>query len=332
VLQHTFAFNHILSGEFYMSDKKIIAVFGATGAQGGGLVRAILSDPTSDFAVRAITRNVHSDKAKQLVGLGAEVVVADSDNEASIAEALKGVYGAFFVTAFWEHFSAEKETTQAHNMASAAKTAGVQHVIWSSFEDTRNWIPLSDARMPTLQEKYKVPHFDAKGEANAAFTDMGLPVTILNTSFYWENFIFFGAGPARGEDGALYLTMPMDDKLLPGIAVGDIGKCAYAIFKNPNCIRKTVSIAGEHLTGVQMAQQLSSALGEWVTYNGIPASVFRTFGFPGADEMGNMYQFKSLFNDDYVGARDINLVKQLVPDLQSFASWLETNSSAIPIG
>ena len=314
-----------------MSDKKIIAVFGATGAQGGGLVRAILSDPTSDFAVRAITRNVHSDKAKQLVGLGAEVVVADSDNEASIAEALKGVYGAFFVTAFWEHFSAEKETTQAHNMASAAKTAGVQHVIWSSFEDTRNWIPLSDARMPTLQEKYKVPHFDAKGEANAAFTDMGLPVTILNTSFYWENFIYFGSGPARGEDGKLALTMPMADKKLPGIAVKDIGKVAFGIFKNPSTIGKTVSIAGEHLTGFEMAAGLTKALGEEVVYNHVPASIYRTFGFPGADDMANMFQFKAEFNEDYVGARDLSVVRALNPELQSFESWLEENKSLIPV-
>ena len=118
-----------------MSDRKIIAVVGATGAQGGGLVRAILDDPEGRFAVRALTRNPDSDKAKSLSAAGAEVVAADLDDEASLVEALDGAYGAFFVTNFWEHFSPEKETGQAANLARAAKKAGLKHVIWSTLED-----------------------------------------------------------------------------------------------------------------------------------------------------------------------------------------------------
>ncbi len=313
-----------------MSNKKVIAVVGATGAQGGGLVRAILADTTGEYAVRAITRDVSSEKAKALAQMGAEVVAADVDSEESLTKALQGAYGAFFVTFFWDHFSPEKEKQHARNMANAAKAAGVQHVIWSSLEDTRKWIPLSDDRMPTLQEHYKVPHFDAKGEANAYFAEAGVPTTILNTSFYWENFIFFGSGPARGEDGKLVLTMPMADKKLPGIAVADIGKTAFNIFKNPSYIGATISIAGEHLTGEELAKGLSNAFGEEVVYNAVPASVFRTFGFPGADDMGNMYQFKAEFNADYVGARNIDAVRAINPELQSFAQWLEENKERIP--
>ncbi len=314
-----------------MSQKKIIAVVGATGAQGGGLIRAILADTNSEFAVRAITRDVNTEKAKALAALGVEVVVGDVDSQDSLTTALEGAYGAFFVTFFWDHFSPDKEKQHALNMAQAAKAAGVQHVVWSSLEDTRKWIPLSDDRMPTLQEKYKVPHFDAKGEANAYFAEAGVPTTVLNTSFYWENFIFFGAGPVRGADGVLALTMPMADKKLPGIAVKDIGKSAYNIFKDPSYIGKTVSIAGEHLTGNEMAKQLSSALGEDVVYNDVPASVFRSFGFPGADDMGNMYQFKAEFNSDYVGARNLDVVRALNPELQSFSEWLKENKSLIPV-
>jgi uncharacterized protein YbjT (DUF2867 family) len=312
-----------------MSDKKIIAVVGATGAQGGALVRAILADTSGEYAARALTRDVNSDKAKALAAAGAEVVAADVNDEASVAAALQGAYGAFFVTFFWDHFSPDTEKQTAKNMAEAARTAGVQHIIWSSLEDTRKWIPVSDERMPTLHGEYKVPHFDAKGEANAYFD--GLPCTILNTSFYWENFIYFGAGPARGEDGTLALTMPMADKKLPGIAVKDIGKVAFAIFKNPSYIGKTVSIAGEHLTGVEMAEGLTKALGEPVAYNDVPPAVYRSFGFPGADDMGNMYQFKADFNADYVGARDLSVVRALNPELQSFESWLEENKSLIPV-
>jgi uncharacterized protein YbjT (DUF2867 family) len=145
-----------------MADKKMIAVVGATGAQGGGLVRAILSDKNGGFAVRALTRDVNSEKAKALAKLGAEVVAANVDDVESLKRAFNGAYGAFCVTFFWEHFSPEKESAQAKAMAQAAKQAGVQHVIWSTLEDTRQWVPLSDNRMPTLQGKYKVAHFDGK--------------------------------------------------------------------------------------------------------------------------------------------------------------------------
>ncbi len=215
-----------------MADKKVIAVVGATGAQGGGLVRAILNDPKGGFAARAITRNKDSDKAKQLAKLGAEVVEADLDNEQSLDKAFQGAYGAFCITNFWEHYSPEKEAAQARAMARAAKRAGLRHVIWSTLEDTRKWVPLDDDRMPTLMEKYKVPHFDGKGAADHFFTDEGVPTTFLLTSFYWDNMIHFGMNPKPGPDGVLAITMPMGDKKLPGIAAGDIGGCAYGIFKD----------------------------------------------------------------------------------------------------
>src|SRR5262245_17286742 len=195
-----------------MADKKIIAVVGATGAQGGGLVRAIANDKGGAFSVRALTRNVNADKAKTLTKLGAEVVAADLDNIESLKRAFEGAYGAFCLTNYWEHFSPERELAQAKAQAEAAKHARLQHVIWSTLEDTRRWVPLTDTRMPTLMGNYKVPHFDAKGEANAEFTALGVPTTLLNTSFYWENLIYFGAGPKKGQDGRLAITMPMADK------------------------------------------------------------------------------------------------------------------------
>jgi hypothetical protein len=147
--------------------RKIIAVLGATGAQGGGLVRAILNHPSGGFAARAITRDAHSAKARELAALGAEVVAADVDDELSLLRAFDGAHGAYCVTFYWAHFSPEKELAQAAAMARAAKAAEVKHVVWSTLEDTRRWVPLSDDRMPTLQGKYKVPHLDAKGEADA---------------------------------------------------------------------------------------------------------------------------------------------------------------------
>jgi uncharacterized protein YbjT (DUF2867 family) len=315
-----------------MLEKKIIAVVGATGAQGSGLVRAILNDPQGGFAARAITRNVNSDKAKALARLGAEVVAADVNDEESLRRAFKGAYGAFCVTFFWADMSPENEKSQAANMSRAAKETGVQHAIWSTFEDTRKWIPLTDNRMPTLMGKYKVAHFDAKNEANHFFTDLGVPTTFLLTSFYWENLIYFGAGPKKGPDGKLAISFPMGNKKLPSMSSEDIGKCAYGIFKKGReFIGRTVGIAGEHLTGEQMAAALTKALGREVRYNDVPADVYRSFGFPGAEDMGNMFQFKRDFEQVYTGARSVDFSRSLNPTLQTFETWLKDNASRIPL-
>lgn len=211
-----------------MADRKIITVIGATGAQGGGLVRAIVADTQGDFAARAITRNVDSEKARALAAAGAEVVAADTDDAGTLDRAFDGAYGAFCVTNFWEHFSPERELLQAGNMARAAKAAGLKHVIWSTLEDTRKWVPLDDNRMPTLMGTYKVPHFDAKGEADQRFRDLGVPTTFLLTSFYWDNLIYFGSGPKRGPDGRLAIVFPMNDTKLAAIAAEDIGSAPTA--------------------------------------------------------------------------------------------------------
>ena len=312
--------------------KKIIAVTGATGAQGGGLVRAILSDKGGAYVPRAITRKPDSDKGKELAKMGVEVVAADLDNPASLKEAFAGAHGAFCLTNFWEHFSPEREIAQAKALAQAAKDAGVAHAIWSTLEDTRKRVPLSDGRMPTLKEKYKVPHFDAKGESDRFFRDLGVPTTFLATSFYWENFIFFGMGPKKGDDGKLVLGLPMADKKLPGIGVEDIGKCAYGVFKRGgDLIGKAIGIAGEHLTGEEMAAGLARVLEQPVVYKYVPPEVYRTFGFPGADDLGNMFQYNRDFEKEYCGARDIAFSRTLNPELQTFAQWLTRNKARIPL-
>jgi uncharacterized protein YbjT (DUF2867 family) len=315
-----------------MGEKKIIAVVGATGAQGGGMARAILGDPKGGFAARVLTRDVDSDKAKALAKLGAEVVAADVDDAESLKRAFQGAYGAFCVTPYWAHMSPEMELAEATAMANAAKHAGLQHVIWSTLEDTRQWVPLTDNRMPTLMGKYKVPHFDAKGEADEVFKKAGVPTTWLLTSFYWDNFVFFGLGPKKGPDGRLAITLPMGDKKLPGMAAEDIGRCAYGIFKSGSeFVGKKVGIAGEHLTGAQMAAALTRALGQEVRYNAVSPEVYRGLGFPGADDLGNMFQFKRDFNDYYCGARNPDFARSLNPSLQTFNQWLAENKNRIPL-
>jgi len=315
-----------------MADRKVIAVVGATGAQGGGLARALLDDPDGGFAVRALARDVNSDAARALARRGAEVVAADVDDQASLERAFAGAHGAYCVTFYWAHHSPERETAQAGNMARAARRAGVRHAIWSTLEDTRRFVPLESERMPTLLGRYKVPHLDAKGESDRLFREAGVPTTFLLTSFYWENFIDFGMAPRRGPDGAYAIAMPMGNAKLPGIAAEDIGRCAFGVFKAGHSMAgRTVGVAGEHLTGAQMAAALSNALGQSVRYDDVPPEAYRSLGFPGAGDLGNMFQFKRDFEAQFCGARNVAAARALNPRLQDFAAWLAANRERIPL-
>ncbi len=316
-----------------MSDKKIIAVFGATGAQGGGLARAIAADPTGPFVARAITRNPESAKAKALAALGIEVVAADTDDAPSLERALQGAYGAFCVTNFWEHFSAEREGEQATAMARATKAAGVQHVIWSTLEDTRKSVPLDDSRLPTLQGNYKVPHFDSKGAMDDVFASEGAPTTYLLAAFYWENFIHFGMGPRADESGNLVLALPLGGAKLPGISAEDIGRTAYGIFlQGPSTVGQRIGIAGQSLSGDDMAAAMGDALGRPVHFADVPFDTYRGLGFPGAEDLGNMFQYHAIEGETFQRNRDARRTRALNPSLHDFGAWLAANVTSIPIG
>jgi len=311
-----------------MSDKKIIAVVGATGSQGGGLARAILDDPDGGFALRAITRRPDSDAAKALAARGAEVVTADLDDEQSLRAALDGAYGAYFVTAFWEYNDVAREQAQARAMAGAAKSADLRHVIWSTLPDTRNHIAMDDDRAPTLHGTYKVPHFDGKGEADRFFTEAGVPTTFLSTTFYFESFLDFFR-PTRGADGALSLNLPMADSRLPGIAADDIGRTAYAIFqRGTELVGETVSVSGENLTGEEYAARFAKELGEDVGYRAVDLDSVRALPVPGADDIANMFFYYAEHEAYFAGARDPAYVRTLNPRLQDFATWLAAHRDA----
>jgi uncharacterized protein YbjT (DUF2867 family) len=267
--------------------------------------------------------------ATALAAAGAEVVKGDLDDVESLTRAFAGAYGVYAVTNFWEHFSGEKEIQQAKNIAEAARAAGVKHVIWSTLEDTRKLMSDDDKRMPILQGKYRVPHFDAKADANAAFA--GLPTTFLVTSFYWDNLYLFGLAPKKDDKGVYSWTFPMGTAKLPGIAAEDIGKTAYGIFKaGQQYIGKTVGIAGESLSFQEMSQKLEKGLGvSPVQFNAVDADVFRGFGFPGADEYGNMFQVYRDFEKEVNAARSIDETRRLNPQLKSFDQWLSANRDKV---
>jgi uncharacterized protein YbjT (DUF2867 family) len=310
----------------------ILTVFGATGAQGGGLARAALADPRRRFRVRAVTRKPDSPAARALAKAGAEIAVADLDDASSVRRAMAGAHGAFCVTNFWEHLSPQKELKQATTMAQAAKVEGVAHAIWSTLEDTRAYVSVGSGRLPMLIGRYNVPHYDAKGEANAQFVDRGVPTTLLYTSFFWDNLIHFGMQPQRGEDGRLALVLPMGHAKLPGIASADVGPCAFGIFgRGDDLVGKSVGIAGEHLTGAEMAAQLTRALGEPVSHVSPTPYQYAKLGFPGADDLANMFAFKREFEHAYCASRSLDCTRQLHPGVMDFSAWLDANASRIPI-
>jgi uncharacterized protein YbjT (DUF2867 family) len=316
-----------------MSQKNVIAVMGATGAQGGGLVRAIHADRDGPLTARAITRKPDSEKAQALATLGIQVVAGDADDPPSLERAFAGAHGVFCVTNFWEHFSPDRETDQATAMARASRKAGVKHAVWSTLEDTRTAVPLDDDRLPTLQGKYKVPHFDAKGAMNRVFAEEAAPTTYLLAAFYWENFIYFGMGPRKAPDGGLVLALPLGGVKLPGIAAEDIGKCAYGVFRRgTDTVGQRFGIAGDVLSGEEMATKMGRALGRTVRFEDVPFDVYRGLGFPGADDLANMFQYQAILGKAFLRSRSTEVARSLNPQLLSFDVWLERNANRIPIG
>jgi len=186
-----------------------------------------------------------------------------------------------------------------------------------------------DKRMPMLQGKYRVPHFDAKAEADEYFK--GLPVTYLVTSFYWDNLYLFGLAPKKDDKGVYSWTFPMGDAKMPAMAGEDIGKAAFGVFKaGQQYIGKTVGIAGESLSFQEMSEKLSKGLGiSPVQFNAVDADLFRSFGFPGADEYGNMFQTYRDFAKEVNAARSIDETRKLNPQLQSFDQWLAKNKDKV---
>ncbi|XP_075811986.1 nmrA-like family domain-containing protein 1 [Microtus pennsylvanicus] len=294
-----------------MANRKIIAVFGATGAQGGSVARSILEN--KHFALRALTRDVSQKNALALRDLGAEVVRCDLDDAASVEEALKGVHGAFVVTNFWEHLSKEKEVCQGKLVADIAKRLGLKHVVYSSLENVDQ---LSGGKL-------KVLHFDGKGEVEEYFWSIGVPMTSVRLAAYFENFLTMWK-PVKSPDGYYTLALPMGDVPMDGISVADVGAVVSSIFASPEeFVGKAVGLSAEALTIQQYADVLSRILGKDIRDAKITPEAYEKLGFPGADELANMFRFYHMKPN-----RDIKLTHRLNPKVRSFSQFISDNQEA----
>ncbi|XP_069840465.1 nmrA-like family domain-containing protein 1 [Dendropsophus ebraccatus] len=292
-----------------MSAKKVFVVFGATGAQGSSVVDALLAEGT--YAVRAVTRDPSKPAAVKLKGAGAEVVSADLDDEKRLEAALRGAYGAFLVTNFFDHGSKEKEVTQGKLVADVSKRLGLKIVIFSGLENVKK---LTGGKLEVL-------HFDGKGEIEEYFREIGVPMTSVRLPFYYENLLTV-IRPKKNKDGDGYsLGIPMGDAPLYAMSVKDLGGVVVSVLKSPSeYIGKDIGLSTGKLTVEQYAAIMSSVTGKDIRDAKITIEQYEKLGFPGVEELANMFRF-------FVTKlhRDVELTYKLNPKAKNFQQWMEEN-------
>lgn len=284
-----------------------VAVFGATGKQGGSVVRALSQG--GEFHVKAITRNPDSDKAKPLSSLAyVSVHKADLNDPASVDQVLSGCQAVFLVTDI--AFNADsKETQQGIDLINSAIKNKVNHVVFSGLDHVKPVIGKTCA------------HFDNK----AAIEDYGLAhgneitFTSIRLPAYYENFMHLQKAP----DGTRLFTMPLGDIPIYFMSADDTGECVKSILKNPNEYKnKIVGVAAEHLKLDQVVELFNKNLSPLQFKNAnCSLEKFASFGFPGAEDLSIMCEY---FQSGKI-RRDIELTKKLNPNLSSFNDWLVKN-------
>ncbi|XP_063285094.1 nmrA-like family domain-containing protein 1 [Pelobates fuscus] len=290
--------------------KKIITVFGATGAQGGSVVKALLEDGT--FNVRAVTRDTSKPAAVKLRQAGAEVVSADMDNKESLEAALSGAYGAFVVTV-WDNSKKDKEFKQGKMIADLSKHLGLKHVVFSGLENVKK---LTGGKLEVL-------HFDSKGETEEYFRAIEVPMTSVRLPYYYENLLT--SKPKKSMDGLTYhLCLPMCDVPLDGMSVADLGQVVVSILKCPSkYIGKDIGLSAEKLMVEQYAAIMSKVTGKTIKDAKLSPDEYEKLDIPRAKQMANMFRFYIMKPE-----RDVSITHELNPRVKTFQQWLGENKAA----
>jgi uncharacterized protein YbjT (DUF2867 family) len=296
-----------------MADKPIVLVTGATGAQGGGVARHLLAG--GRFAVRCLTRNPTSDRAAALKRAGAEVVAGDLDDPASLRAALDGCHAAFGVTNFWEHF--DDEERQGRNLIDALAAANLRHVVLSTLPSPKE----------ITRGRLVVPHFDIKARLEAYARGLKLPATFVHVAFYYDNFLSFFP-PRRQDDGVHAFGFPQGDTPLAAVAAEDIGGVVAALFGRPDdFVGRTVGVVGDDRPPAAYAGIMARVLGERIEYRYVPREAFAALGFPGAEDLANMFEFNRLHVPSRRG--DLEESRRLYPEIQTFEAWVRANADRL---
>ncbi|KAH6669409.1 putative NmrA-like family domain-containing protein 1 [Halenospora varia] len=306
-----------------MATKKVLVVFGATGAQGGSVVKAILGDSKmrDSWTVRGVTRDVSKPSAKALESQGAETVAADLNDVASVKAAIKGAYAVFGVTNYWEKADEHVEMAQGKAMADAAKETGVQHFVWSSLLDVTK---LSNGVLS------KVAHFDSKAHIEEYIRSTGIPATFFLPGFYMSNL---PGGMMRqlppNNDWTLGLPVPTTTKVPLLATVDDTGKFVKGILLNrEKTLGKRIYGATDYYTLAQLVEQFKETFpeaGKTAKAVELPHEVFKNIlmgtGMPekGAEEL--LQNMRLLNEFGYYGGADLKESLSILVDKPT--TWVE---------
>jgi len=291
-------------------EKKTIAVIGATGSQGKGVVNALVNQGT--YNVRAITRN-----PEKYSGNAHEVAKGDLRNLQSLKDAFKNAYGVFVVTNFWE---GADEITQGKNAIEAAKATGVQHFIWSTLPNVEI---ISKAA-------FEVPHFTSKAKVDDFVKSAGFKYsTFVQPPFYYQNLVGM-MSPQPKQDGSTGWTLPIDPakKIIHMADINDLGKVVAGAFSQPEKVGNGnyLSLATE-LNSFNDIIKAFKANGKEYSYSQVPVEVFSTF-FEGAKEVAEMLGYFEKYT--YMGPnseRQIEMAKEIATDeLVTFDEWVNQNN------
>ena len=293
-------------------ERPLILVTGATGAQGGGVVRHLLA--RGRFRVRAITRHPDSPKAQALAQAGVEVMRGDLADASTLPAALAGVYGVFGVTSFWEHY--EAEYGHGKNLVEAVAASEVQHFVFST-------LPHIKAITGGLLD---VPHFDLKGRLEEMTVALGIPSTFVHVAFYYENFLYF-LPPQKQPDGTFAFGFPQGDTRLAAVSVEDVGGIVATIFeRRAEFLGRTVGVVGDDRSPGEYAADMTRVLGRDVRYNHVPRETFAALPFRGADDLANMFEYNRTRLPER--SRDLAESRELYPGMQDFEGWLARQREA----
>ncbi len=295
-----------------MASTSRVLVIGATGLQGGAVVRHLLA--TGRYEVRCLTRNPLSLASLALAEADAEVFKGDLDDIGSITSALRGCDAVFGVTNYWEHY--EREFDQGRNLIDAISHSSVQHTILSTLPDAKR---LSGGQM-------EVRPFDIKARIQEYALERKLSATYLHVSFYYENFLTCCL-PRRRHDGSYVFRMPQGTAPLAAVSVQDFGGVVAAVFTESFWYRnEQLSVIGDARSCAEYAQIMSQTLGLKIEYRDIEPESFAA-SCRGGREMASVFQFKSQYLPH--PSSDMEKCRELFPEIRNFERWLRGNSATL---
>lgn len=294
---------------------KIFAVFGATGQQGGSVVRALLQS-SPDYRIRAITRDPNSEKAKQLAALkNVSVLQANLDQPSTLDKVVKDCYGIFLVTETL-YTSPDNEIQQGINLIDSAIRNKATHLVFSGLDPVK---PVIGKTCKTFDNKAAIEQYGLAREKVITFTSVRMPG-------YYQTFTrYLFLNPKTNQ---YMLRIPMVDAFIYCMDVDDLGGCVASVFGGPldKYKSKWIGLAADRLKISEVVEILSKQLTpNKFVYDNVSLKEFASFGFPAAKDIAVMYEY--LQTGKIV--RDIECTKKLNKNILVFSKWVEKNKKQL---